>query len=81
MRVISKPLRLGKDAPRTTSSAPNPSVQLGQLQGPGDGTAASLSGASCVCLTGRRQSAGASRHVVVLIWTVFVSFHIVSVYK
>lgn len=42
-----------------------------------------LSGASCVCvcLTGRRQSAGASRHVVVLIWTVFVSFHIVSVYK
>lgn len=34
-----------------------------------------------VCLMGRRQSADTSRHIVVLIWTVFVSLHIVSVYK
>lgn len=55
--------------------------QAGQLQGPGNSTAASHSGASSVCLTARRQPAAASRHVVVLIWTIFVSFHIVSVYK
>ena len=89
MGVISKPLRPGKDEPRTTSSAPNPSIHSW-------GSSRDLETAQqlhtqvlcvCVCLsvclsvTGRQQSTGASHNIVVLIWTVFVLFHIVSVYK
>ena len=68
------------------SQEPHPLLRIqastvGAAAGTWKQTAASHSRVLRVCLTGRRQSGGASRHGVVLIWTVFVSFHVVSVYK
>lgn len=80
---MSKSLRPGKDDPRTMSSALNPSVHSCSCRtwGQHSSRVHTLQVHSSVCLITRRQSADASRHIVVLIWTVFVSFHIVSVYK
>jgi hypothetical protein len=78
---------VSSESPRALGGRSNHILRIqvataGPVAGSGNGVWASLLFTHPgVGSTGRQQSTGTSRHVVVLIWTVSVSLHVVSVYK